>query len=98
MRRLLSPVSLSQPLLASFFRRTLAVCELREYQYDCINATCSAGLQFETVIKEIEGHKSFAYHLKGITACVLQFIFIVIFDMSFPVAYENLYVHNFETM
>jgi hypothetical protein len=71
---------------------------IREYQEECINATCSAGLYFETVMIEIEGHKSFAYHLEGITACVLKFVFIVIFDMNFPVADENLYVHNSETM
>jgi hypothetical protein len=63
-----------------------------------INATCTAGLYFETVIKTIEGHKSFAYHLKGITAYVLQFVLIVIFDMNFPIAYKNLYVHNSETV
>jgi hypothetical protein len=74
------------------------VSELRECQEECINATCSAGLHFETVIKEIEGHKSFLYHLEGITACVLQFVFIVIFDMNFPVACKNLYVHNSGTM
>jgi hypothetical protein len=76
-----------------------ATYELRECKEECINATCTAVLHIETVIKEIEGHKSFACHLKGIiTAYVLQFVFIVIFDMNFPVAYRNLYVHNSETV